>query len=1579
LTVDIETIGVGFETEGLSRGRRALNEVEQAAHKAADAADKVGNSSEGASRKMSALDSAARMAAGALKTASVLYLAREYVQMADAVSQVESRLRLVTSSSSALAGVQKDLYQIAQQSRVNYVELAGTYSAIARSANELGISQNRILGVTKTISQALTISGASASAANAALIQLSQGLASGTLRGEELNSVMEQTPRLAQAIAQGMGVSIGELRKLGAEGKITGEAVMLALEQSASSVESEFKRVTPTVSNSITEMTNALTNMVGQMDKATGSSGILAKGISEASKGIDSLAEVISRNHGTFRSFMATIMGVYGLPARIAVMANTEANSVQGLGRELEVINRRLAEAQRLSEMGVGSLGPGGTAKDRVAALKAERDRLQMAFADASTAGLDTRSEDARLAARTAEQAASAKAAASANAQLAEIRQKLSGVDKEYLETLTKLDNLRGKGLIEEPEYIKMVSDLAAQTYKKSDAYKSANKAAKDHQDQLDRQRKLVLELSGLNGDFIKDWEELNQLHKSGGLTMEQLVAAQKKLLEQQPGIKKGLEDEEKARKAANKAIEEAREANNKVIQSHEQLMLKLKEEIEKQKEYNDKIGLTKEQLVALDIAKLHKTATDLEHQAGIELELKGNEQLYKQYMDQAAKLRELAQLKASGAVKDVATEAAKKADEDWQKTAENIEKNVFEALLRGFESGKSVAENFRDVIKNMFNSLVLQPIIKPVMSMASNMLSQAFGMMGGGSTAGFMSFLGDNKMLMNLASMFPGGKEFMLSAASGLFGGSAAFTTAGGGSVLASEAAAMYGVEAGAGTGVGALGAAAPFAAILAPIFAAWADGMFDGETRKGGQMAWDPVTGKAKFHSMASGDMGEGKSQFEAATAATATAIQSLMDKLGTGFKLTGFHAGLEMGSEKGRGGVFSGGVMRDKNGNVMSFGESGTGTNYGRDNSNPNKSLYEIWSSQISDVTPEQFTTDLKQSLLESLQVMANMAPNIVSRDVTTSEKTFTGDVGDVYEDVTRTVWERVFDPMKQELENLPKVIRDKLRGVDVEKLTTEQVDKLVGDITKMVDSVYGLDQALKVLPFEKLTALSFDAKYALTEFAGGVEKLVTNLGTYYTEYYTQEEQRLQLSKNIANRLGAAGFGYSAADIMGSNREAFRWTVEQFEGRTDEEGMKMYAALLEVAGAFATLHPAVDKTGDAAKDAAKDLDELSEKLKSATDQAYETLMSVVDRERSIWEAIASAAQERVGELTDLLDLLNEATRSIYGGMPQTAKMQGQQGLDFIRQAVSTAKTTGYMPDREKLSEAIEAANGMQDMSNYASRVDYERDRLRLADQLKTLADIAGPQLTAAEQELKNAEDMLKYLDDQVALAKAQLDALRGLDTTGMTIQQAITKFYEAWAAEKSGGKSSGGSGTSAPSGTSSSPFTTGGSSAPSQSREDYIKEQFMAIDWSTDAGGTAQMVKMIWQMGLTAEDVAKVYHWFTADELREHVRSRGFNIPGFRHGGLGMGGLAMVGEDGPELVRLPTNGRVHNKQDTAELLRNMGTGGNDYQLSQLNNRVEKLDRAMVAVATQTEKTASFLERCFDAEGYLKVKEQA
>ena len=217
-------------------------------------------------------------------------LARQYLTLSDTYAGLQGRLKLVTSGSTELSTVQEQLFGVAQRSRSSFSETADLYARVARSSQSLGLESNQLLGITETISKAMIVSGGSADSMRAALVQLGQGFASGVLRGEELNSVMEQQPRLAQAIADGLGVTIGQLRKLGEEGKLTSGVVIQALASQREAIEREFGQMPKTVSQAFTAARNELLKFVGEADQARGVSAGLAEVIVKVSQNLDVVA-----------------------------------------------------------------------------------------------------------------------------------------------------------------------------------------------------------------------------------------------------------------------------------------------------------------------------------------------------------------------------------------------------------------------------------------------------------------------------------------------------------------------------------------------------------------------------------------------------------------------------------------------------------------------------------------------------------------------------------------------------------------------------------------------------------------------------------------------------------------------------------------------------------------------------------------------------------------------------------------------------------------------------------------------------------------------------------------------------------------------------------------------------------------------------------------------------------------------------------------------------------------------------------------------------------------------------------------
>lgn len=317
-------IGIGFKVNEqninaveskIGKIKKNLSEVGTASTRAADMTSKgmatVGNASERAKQKtesaFSGMESKARGAneelhkmdstltglknkfVGALAFLGVTLSLGNIIRMVDEWKVVNGQVALTTKNQQESLMVQKELYRMAIDTRQAYASTATLYASVARNSSELGKSAEDVLGFTEDVSRAMMIGGGSAASQQAALIQLGQALGSGVLRGDELNSIMEQAPRLAKAIAEGMGTTIGQLRVLGKEGKLTAIDVFDAIRKSSEKLKREMGKIPWTVNQAGVRVSNALGNLFSKLEKKTGIVSSIAKGFASIGDYIDNI------------------------------------------------------------------------------------------------------------------------------------------------------------------------------------------------------------------------------------------------------------------------------------------------------------------------------------------------------------------------------------------------------------------------------------------------------------------------------------------------------------------------------------------------------------------------------------------------------------------------------------------------------------------------------------------------------------------------------------------------------------------------------------------------------------------------------------------------------------------------------------------------------------------------------------------------------------------------------------------------------------------------------------------------------------------------------------------------------------------------------------------------------------------------------------------------------------------------------------------------------------------------------------------------------------------------------------------
>lgn len=225
-------------------------------------------------------------------TVALLAIGTSAIRIADEVQQATGRLRLAVSSTDDLASAQARLGEVADDTFASYGATVDMYARLAMATKALNRSQADLLASTEATNLAIRLSGASSKAATAGLIQFGWAIASGRLGGDELRSVLEKLPRLASAIADGLGVSVGELRTLGEQGALSAERVLDALLTQVPKLRAEAATIGPTLGQSLTVFQNALARYVDGTNTVTGATATLATVIAGAATNFEKIATV---------------------------------------------------------------------------------------------------------------------------------------------------------------------------------------------------------------------------------------------------------------------------------------------------------------------------------------------------------------------------------------------------------------------------------------------------------------------------------------------------------------------------------------------------------------------------------------------------------------------------------------------------------------------------------------------------------------------------------------------------------------------------------------------------------------------------------------------------------------------------------------------------------------------------------------------------------------------------------------------------------------------------------------------------------------------------------------------------------------------------------------------------------------------------------------------------------------------------------------------------------------------------------------------------------------------------------------
>lgn len=232
----------------------------------------------------------------ALVVVASVRIIRGLTDLVDAFTNVQNRIRLVTSSQEELIAVQETLFDVAQETRVGFEATVTLFQRITRATRGTGRSFQDLIDITRTVNQTIAIAGAESQEARNALIQFSQGLASGALRGDELRSVAEQLTPLLDIIGKEFGKTGAQLRALANAGDLVldTETVLRALEKAAAETNAEFDKITPTIAAGLTQVGNAFVKFLGNLNRTTSFAGRLARGLKIVADNIDKVVLAVA-------------------------------------------------------------------------------------------------------------------------------------------------------------------------------------------------------------------------------------------------------------------------------------------------------------------------------------------------------------------------------------------------------------------------------------------------------------------------------------------------------------------------------------------------------------------------------------------------------------------------------------------------------------------------------------------------------------------------------------------------------------------------------------------------------------------------------------------------------------------------------------------------------------------------------------------------------------------------------------------------------------------------------------------------------------------------------------------------------------------------------------------------------------------------------------------------------------------------------------------------------------------------------------------------------------------------------------
>ena len=1310
----------------------------------------------------------------------------ELAQLTDGYTKFTAQLKLASTSQQEYSRSLEDVKRIATAAQVDIQTTGVLYARIASSVRELGTSQRDVAKITETVNLALAATGASASEASSAMLQLSQAFGSGVLRGEEFNAVNEAAPKLLRILADSMDIPFSKLRGLAEQGKLTTDILARAFsnDEVIKGLRENVAQIT-TISGALTVFRNNLMEVVGTQAHASGVVAALTSGILAAASAIGTLTSVLGpalKIGAAYVAafviapplFLATSRAIGNLQVQIALMkmemasgatvASLFAGSLGGVsvaaqlasgsltkltlatnllfsayvGWEIgKYVESQFVEVEIAAEVMTGELlkhwervkFAGKVAFDALTVFARE---AVSKIASAMASGQELIAKgfrligDNRMAEGIEAYAAKVREATKVEGTFAGRTAESMAQMEKQIALIDRDTDRRSSAALIRTRLVEGVeraeNGVAAAVAKAAEADKKAAAEAKKH---ADAYRDLIRSLGDRADATAREAAGLAALTTAEQAHIDltrQLADGKIKLNKVQEATARSLINEAGANDVLIRTNKEYADLQQQLADNARDLAADRASLIDSARQEAEQNEFLVQTFGMAEEAVMRLQAARLLEQEAQRL----GRDLTQEEIEDLQKVIELKERSAKAVANKRELEEAKQFWTDIDKTA----RDTFVSIADG---GKNAFQRLKDTAKNVFFDWLYQQTIKKwiinISASITGMAIPGLSSASGGSSSG--------PSLGQIFSAFKSGGSLEKSIAESVQKGFDAI---------------------GLSPGSGAPGQAAQWAGSIGSASAGYAAGS---ALNKGISNGYETGSGFMTAQKVA-------------------TAAATLFSPIG----------GAVVGAISGTINRAFGRRAREYadtstlNGSFGSGGFSGTvdtawiekGGWFRSDKKGVDKAAVDAMTA--SGLTAAYDA--IKSASTAYANILGINADSIMSRtqqikitlgkDEAENQKA----IADFFTGVANTVAAEV----------LPEIAKFRMEGEEasstLERLAVnyEAVNQIFASMGMTADTA-----------FRAVGVASLEARERLIALTGGIESLASQTAFFNQNFLTQAEQIAIIQGPLNKRLEELGY----AGI--TTTEQFKTAVQGLVSSgalATEEGAKLYAGLLAVAPQFKTVADYLQEVSDAA-DALLAQNEAT--LRAAVDSAFDGVGRAVEAQREKLTTEFDALMDRIGmsiervngQIADLTRL-SDAIKGSMGTVTSDAQQMASRGAARaqVQAAIAIAKASGVLPSADDLAGALSTLR-LDASDQFSSLADYQREVARTNNELATLGGLTDKQLTDAQRQLavleaqkalaeQQYQDEMTRLDGILEWAQAEVDAINGVDRSVQSVVAAI-----------------------------------------------------------------------------------------------------------------------------------------------------------------------------------------------------------